>query len=386
MRHWVFMCCLFGATIAEATPLVEALSAENVVGAPSFHGVERVAYSVDRAGRVDVMIRDAGVDRVYRYASHPLDDRAPRFSPNGEFVAWIAQRNDVKGDLFIGELPTDRKPRRVTNAEQGVESIAWASDSKSIFYTTRDPFWILGRATSIALTPNGPKCLRCRSVRRPLDAARMIGWLPTILGTIRYFYRSDLESSESAPLTRLDGVLNEIVGFECKGQIQEFYLSMLDSRARRSQTNVGLALLTVNWETGVSQVEYLIGETLPRFALSRLGNDLVGRISQDAREFSLLSYSAVRQFSVNKVDLSTLGQLSERERLNVIDAKEDAGVLSKEIGSFYRFLSLREAKRVADAAIELENLWQSGCAQAYTLAGIYLQRETTEERELCPKA
>ena len=107
-------------------------------------------------------------------------------------------------------------------------------------------------------------------------------------------------------------------------------------------------------------------------------------ISRDAREFSLLSYAAVRQFSVNKVDLSTLGQLSDRERLNVIDAKEVAGVLSQEIGSFYRFLSLREAKRVADAAKELETLWQSGCAQAYTLAGIYLQRETTEERELCP--
>ena len=133
MRHWLFIGCLFGASIAEATTLVEALSAENVVDAPSFHGVERVVYSVDRAGRVDVMIRDAAVDRVYRYASHPLDDRAPRFSPNGEFVAWIAQRNDVKGDLFIGELPTDRKPRRVTTAEQGVESIAWASDSQSIF-------------------------------------------------------------------------------------------------------------------------------------------------------------------------------------------------------------------------------------------------------------
>ena len=118
--------------------------------------------------------------------------------------------------------------------------------------------------------------------------------------------------------------------------------------------------------------------------LGSLGNDLVGRISRDAREFSLLSYAAVRQFSVNKVDLSTLGQLSDRERLNVIDAKEVAGVLSQEIGSFYRFLSLREAKRVADAAKELETLWQGGCAQAYTLAGIYLQRETTEERELCP--
>ena len=74
-------------------------------------------------------------------------------------------------------------------------------------------------------------------------------------------------------MTRLDGVLNEIVGFKCEGQIQEFYLSIFDSRARRSQTNVGLALLTVNWETGVSQVEYLIGENLPRFALSRLGNN-----------------------------------------------------------------------------------------------------------------
>ena len=93
----------------------------------------------------------------------------------------------------------------------------------------------------------------------------------------------------------------------------------------------------------------------------------------------MLSYSEVRQFSVSKVDLSMLGQLSERERLNVIDAKEDANVLSKEVGSFYRFLSLREAKRVADASRELDTFWQSGCAQAYTLAGIYLQRETTEE-------
>ena len=76
------------------------------------------------------MIRDATVDRVYRYASHPLDDRAPRFSPNGESVVRVAHRDDVKGDLFIGGLLTDRRPRRVTNAEQGVESFVRGTTAK----------------------------------------------------------------------------------------------------------------------------------------------------------------------------------------------------------------------------------------------------------------
>ena len=217
----------------------------------SFHGVERVAYSVDRAGRVDVMIRDAGVDRVYRYASHPLDDRAPRSLQMGEFVAWIAQRNDVKGDLFIGELPTDRKPRRVTNAEQGVESIAWASDSKSIFYTTRDDPFLDSRKGYIYRLDSKRTQMLEMPVSQAAAGCSENDWLvadDSRDNTVLLSFRPG--SSESAPLTRLDGVLNEIVGFECKGQIQEFYLSMLDSRARRSQTNVGLALLTVNWGDG----------------------------------------------------------------------------------------------------------------------------------------
>ena len=99
----------------------------------------------------------------------------------------------------------------------------------------------------------------------------MIGWSPTIPGIYDSF---DVPTRRvrSVPLVRLDGVLNEIVGFKCEGQLQEFYLSILTVVPGGVRPRLGY-LMSVNWETGVSQVEYLIGESLPRFALSRRSNN-----------------------------------------------------------------------------------------------------------------
>ena len=139
IRSFLALSLLFSLS-AEASNLIDGLSADNVVGAPHFLNEQQVVYSVDRGGRIDVMIRDLSLGKTYRFASHPLDDRSPKFSADGKYVAWIGQRNDVKGDLFLGETPKDSRPTRITSSEEGVESFSWSFDGASMLYVTRDPF------------------------------------------------------------------------------------------------------------------------------------------------------------------------------------------------------------------------------------------------------
>ena len=63
-RSFAILCILLASDVANALQLVEAISAENVVGRPDFWRQDKVAYSVDRGGRVDILIRDAALDKV----------------------------------------------------------------------------------------------------------------------------------------------------------------------------------------------------------------------------------------------------------------------------------------------------------------------------------
>ena len=71
------------SVVAEANELIDGLSAESVVGAPHFFNENQVAYAVDKGGRIDVFIRNLELGKSYRYTSHPLDDRPPKF-----FAHW----------------------------------------------------------------------------------------------------------------------------------------------------------------------------------------------------------------------------------------------------------------------------------------------------------
>jgi len=372
---------------AEASELIDGLSAESVVGAPHFLNEKQVVYAVDKGGRIDVMIRNLDLGKSYRYTSHPLDDRLPKFSPTGDYVAWVGQRNDVKGDLFIGELPVDGKPRRVTNSEVGVESFAWSHNGDALFYVTRDPFLDTRRGFYYPLETKRPREVDVR-VSRVVAGCRQGEWILVSDASVdeSVVYRYQAQSDEAAEVIRLPGRVSEMVGLRCTPGAQEIYVATLDSVDGRGEGALGLGVLSVPQSGDLGFYEHLIGEELPRFDLSVVGDALVGRARVDARQFVRAAFGDLAGYSVEKVSIESLASLTLRERLNVLDAKEIAGELGSELAGFYRFLSLRDAKQAVEASDQLEALWQRGCQEAYEVAGVYLRREVQEPRDACADA
>jgi dipeptidyl aminopeptidase/acylaminoacyl peptidase len=107
----------------------------------------RVAYVVSRVDREANAYRGAiwvapldGSEDVRQFTSGARMDHSPRWSPDGRWLAFVSNRDgeDEKahGELYV--LPADGgEPRRLTDGDQGVESIAWSSDSSRIAFARR---------------------------------------------------------------------------------------------------------------------------------------------------------------------------------------------------------------------------------------------------------
>lgn len=381
--RYILTWLLLWAGYASAEPLIDGLSAENIVGSPDFLGADRVAYSVERGGRIDVMVRDLKLGKSYRYASHPLDDLLPKFSPTGEYLAWIAQRDDVKGDLFLGELPVDNRPTKLSDSSKGVESFAWSTDGSAIVYVTRDPFLNMRQAYRYDVKENRTEDLKL-NISKALPGCLTDDWL--MVGDERdnaLIYASRAGDSLPKVLVTLEGLVNQWVNLGCSDGKQQVYLSTLSDKTNRDQQALGVGLLTVDWRDNSISYENLIGESLPRIDLGHYEGMLIGRTRADSRLFVSQSLEGLTQFRVARVSLGELANLGSRERLHVINAKAQDESLSTELASFYRFLTFREARRATEASSELSLLWQQGCLEAYQLASIYLRRELAEERGPC---
>lgn len=63
-------------------------------------------------------------------------DNSPRWSPDGNWIAFISNRVDKKSHLFV--LPVaGGESRQITKGDNGVSTFSWAPDSDRIAYTSR---------------------------------------------------------------------------------------------------------------------------------------------------------------------------------------------------------------------------------------------------------
>jgi dipeptidyl aminopeptidase/acylaminoacyl peptidase len=108
----------------------------------------RVAYVVTRIDEKANAYRSAiwvapldGSAEPQQLTSGARTDQAPRWSPDGRWLAFLSNRDgedDKKahGELYV--LPADGgEPRRLTESKESVDSVAWAPDSSRLAFTRR---------------------------------------------------------------------------------------------------------------------------------------------------------------------------------------------------------------------------------------------------------
>jgi dipeptidyl aminopeptidase/acylaminoacyl peptidase len=107
----------------------------------------RVAYTVTSIDRDESAYRSAiwvanvdGSGEPRQFTSSERRDWAPRWSPDGRWLAFISNRGgeDEKapGQLYV--MPSDGgEARKLTDAKEGVEAVAWSPDSSRIAFARR---------------------------------------------------------------------------------------------------------------------------------------------------------------------------------------------------------------------------------------------------------
>jgi len=84
-------------------------------------------HSVDAQGKAD-----------RRLLSQPLDALAPRWSPDGKLIAFLAPESGHGTPLQIYVMRRGGKPRRLTGMPTEVRELTWSPDSKSIAFVAAD--------------------------------------------------------------------------------------------------------------------------------------------------------------------------------------------------------------------------------------------------------
>lgn len=97
---------------------------------PSFE--ERLAFSAWREGNWDIYTMDAAGKDLRRLTSHPAEDRAPAFSPDGRFLAFQSHR-DGNWEIYVVSAEGG-EPRRLTIDPAYDGAPAWSPDGRKIAF------------------------------------------------------------------------------------------------------------------------------------------------------------------------------------------------------------------------------------------------------------
>ena len=95
--------------------------------APHIANDGRIAFSYHE----DIWVADADGSNARRLTAHVDNDSAPRFSPDGKWIAFTGQY--AGADVYIVS-PEGGTPERVTFLATGPQPVAWTPDGKRIVF------------------------------------------------------------------------------------------------------------------------------------------------------------------------------------------------------------------------------------------------------------
>ena len=106
---------------------------------PDGHRVAFVVSEIDAErdeyrSAIWVLAADGG--RPLRFTRGPKRDSAPRWSPDGEHLAFLSDREDEKPQLYV--MPAaGGEPRKLTSLDAGASAATWSPDSRRIAFSAR---------------------------------------------------------------------------------------------------------------------------------------------------------------------------------------------------------------------------------------------------------
>lgn len=164
--HWVdptyshifYISYANGATVGQATDIMEGERYHSPL--KPFGGMEQVTFTPDGKSIAYNSKKKVGMESafstnsdIYLYDIQAAStsnltegmmgyDIAPKFSPDGQFLAWESmERDGYEADqnrLFMMNLATGEKKDYTADFDQNVHGLTWTADSKHIYFTSED--------------------------------------------------------------------------------------------------------------------------------------------------------------------------------------------------------------------------------------------------------
>ena len=149
----LFRRCLLVAVLAPAmvvTVAAQAMAEAKLVRYPHYHG-GRIVFTY----LADIWTADENGQNARRITVHRARDVYPRFSPDGQWIAFSSDRN---GNLDVFVVPAaGGTPKALTAHSTDDTVLGWAPDSKAILFATNRAEDFTGKLYTVGLEGGMPK-------------------------------------------------------------------------------------------------------------------------------------------------------------------------------------------------------------------------------------
>lgn len=112
-----------------------------------------MAFSSERSGNADIYairLSEALREAPRQVAPDPASDHSPALSPDGNWLAWVSDREDALGDIWVLKFP-DGPPRQVSKRGERDSAPRWSADKSGSLLLTYVTTQIDGSTTRRAL-------------------------------------------------------------------------------------------------------------------------------------------------------------------------------------------------------------------------------------------
>ncbi|MDP7039889.1 MAG: tetratricopeptide repeat protein [Myxococcota bacterium] len=152
---------------AKMTPVVEAI-ADDILPVTHPRKGNILIYVSSSKGNMDLYKKDLKTNKTWQLTTHPTDDTEPSFSPDGQWLAWTSQKNDVKGDIWI--MKSDgSKAQKLTHRQMAEYAPIWGPQGKYIYFVAQ------------ANARSGQRIERIDLKTKKRDVIIEQGWAPTLM-------------------------------------------------------------------------------------------------------------------------------------------------------------------------------------------------------------